>query len=113
MRTLDSAMPVLSLSKWLHQGSLEIQSYIAYTVLVVTKLWLCISPQIESIKATHAEVAFLFFEHQARHNLNYWQLGDSLGIGADAHPSPLAQLLAQAFDGARLAANLKEGAFVV
>lgn len=51
--------------------------------------------------------------NQATHNLNYWQLGDYFGIGADAHPSPLAQLLAQAFDGTGLAANLKEGALVV
>jgi oxygen-independent coproporphyrinogen-3 oxidase len=46
--------------------------------------------QIESLLATHGyqhyeTSAFAQAKHRAKHNLNYWQFGDYLGIGAGAH----------------------------
>jgi oxygen-independent coproporphyrinogen-3 oxidase len=46
--------------------------------------------QIENLLATHGyqhyeTSAFAQAKHRAKHNLNYWQFGDYLGIGAGAH----------------------------
>jgi oxygen-independent coproporphyrinogen-3 oxidase len=46
--------------------------------------------QIEAVLATHGyqhyeTSAFAQPQHRSRHNLNYWQFGDYLGIGAGAH----------------------------
>jgi oxygen-independent coproporphyrinogen-3 oxidase len=46
--------------------------------------------QIEGLLATHGyqhyeTSAFAQPKHRAKHNLNYWQFGDYLGIGAGAH----------------------------
>ena len=46
--------------------------------------------EIQAVLATHQlqqyEVsAYALPEHQCQHNLNYWQFGDYLGIGAGAH----------------------------